>query len=841
MAHYDCLLIGHNELDFQQYYNILDNMASSGGRDHVAFIDMHLNCVEHKGRPYEAEEILTHFYNEGKSKEEERVFYNGDCFWTAIAYLGSYLTQRGYTIDFVNLFHLEKDLLKKKLQENEYTTIALTGTMYVFEQNIYEAVSFIRKHKKNATIVAGGPYISKQAEEREPEYLRPLFRYLNADIYCYVREGEQTLTKIIDALKSGADLSTVKNIAYKKGREFVITPKERETNPLSQNMINYPLFASEYAKTGWANVRVSDGCPYACGFCAFPEHNNERYELMTLDRIEREFNSMREAGTISHIFFIDATLNVPRPHFKEMLRMMIRNKYPFKWHCFFRCDQTDEETIDLMAQAGCIGVFLGLESASEPVLRNMDKGAHKKDFRRTMPLFKRAGIRQMLSMLVGFPGETYATFRETLDFLEEINPDFTRPQIWFCDPTTPVWRRREEFNLHGKAYGWSHYTMDAETAVELVVETFFSLKGPTWIPDPGYNWTFLYAMEKNGMTIDQQKTFLKFFSAAAKERFLKPLRKEMAPDLLHNFKISAQFDRGLTPDLSVLDQYAPERFIAAEEFWIDRFRRSVARGHSSLTTSSGLNGESTALDNDTEGETEVVTKSLPQLPVGLSDGSLVDAILASYGIALVSLDGREDAPVLLSLDDGDPFPLPLEAESEVSFEQLVQSTRNQISQGEEHRRYALFLLTNAARMKERGTVAPSLSFAFVSTNDEEDASEVLKRRLEHRAALYDNLDLVLDWVPSSATNQGCVQLSSPAKRFNKESLEQFGDQLVSILTAVAADDAVSVATLRRLIGVPEQYETITLEPIVPRLIISDESESESNKRALPVLLEAQYV
>jgi len=44
-----------------------------------------------------------------------------------------------------------------------------------------------------------------------------------------------------------------------------------------------------------------------------------------------------------------------------------------------------------------------------------------------------------------------------------------------------------------------------------------------------------------------------------------------------------------------------------------------------------------------------------------------------------------------------------------------------------------------------------------------------------------------------------------------------------------------------LIGVPEQYETITLEPIVPRLIISDESESESNKRALPVLLEAQYV
>ena len=831
MAHYDCLLIGHNELDFQQYYNILDNMASSGGRDHVAFIDMHLNCVEHKGRPYQAEEILTHFYNEGKPEEEQRVFYNGDCFWTAIAYLGSYLTQRGYSIDFVNLFHLEKDLLKKKLQENEYTTIALTGTMYVFEQNIYEAVSFIRKHKKNATIVAGGPYISKQAEEREPEYLRPLFRYLNADIYCYVREGEQTLTKIIDALKSGADLSTVKNIAYKKGREFVITPKERETNPLSDNIIDYSLFRNEYAKTGWANVRVSDGCPYACGFCAFPEHNNERYELMSMDRIEREFNAIRDAGTISHIFFIDATLNVPRPHFKEMMRMMIRNKYPFKWHCFFRCDQTDEETIDLMAQAGCIGVFLGLESASEPVLRNMDKGAHKKDFRRTMPWFKRAGIRQMLSMLVGFPGETYATFRETLDFLEEINPDFTRPQIWFCDPTTPVWRRREEFNLHGKAYGWSHYTMDAETAVELVVETFFSLKGPTWIPDPGFNWTFLYAMEKNGMSIEQQKTFLKFFSAAAKERFLKPNRKEMAPELLHNFKISAQFDRGLTPDISVLDQYAPERFIAAEAFWIDRFRQSVARGHSSVT-------DSDVIPSDNDGESAVVTKSLPELAVSSSNGLLGDAMLASYSIAMVSLDGREDAPILLSLDDGDPFPLPLAAESEVSFEQLVQSTRNQVSQAEEHRRYALFLLTNAARMKERGTVCPSLRFAFVSTNDAEDAGEVLKTRLDHRAHLCEKLDLVLGWVPPSPTNGGYFQLSSPTKRFNQERLEQFGGQLISILTASTAKDAVGVATLRRLVGVPDQYESITLEPIVP-INIPNELESHSKRRELPIL-EAQY-
>jgi hypothetical protein len=141
-------------------------------------------------------------------------------------------------------------------------------------------------------------------------------------------------------------------------------------------------------------------------------------------------------------------------------------------------------------------------------------------------------------------------------------------------------------------------------------------------------------------------------------------------------------------------------------------------------------------------------------------------------------------------------------------------------------------------MKERGTVCPALRFAFVSMNDAEDAGEVLTTRVDHRAHLCENLDIVLGWVSPSSTNQGYFQLSSPAKRFNQESLEQFGDQLMSILAASAAEDAVGVATLRRLIGVPDQYESITLEPIVP-ISIPNELESHSKRRELPIL-EAQY-
>ena len=70
----DCLLVGHNELEFQQYFNILENMASSGGRDHVAFTDMQLNCVRYKGKPYQAMDILTKFYNEGLDPKTTEIF-----------------------------------------------------------------------------------------------------------------------------------------------------------------------------------------------------------------------------------------------------------------------------------------------------------------------------------------------------------------------------------------------------------------------------------------------------------------------------------------------------------------------------------------------------------------------------------------------------------------------------------------------------------------------------------------------------------------------------------------------------------------------------------------------
>lgn len=687
MSAKDCLLIGHNEMNFRDYHGILENMSASSGRDHVAFRDLQFNCVEYGGVYHQGQDLLTTLYNEGRQLEDHRVFYNGDCFWTALAYLGTFLHKRGYSFDYINLFQFEKEKLRTLLQNSDYHAVVLTGTMYVFEQNIWEVVRFIRSVRKDVKIIAGGPYISKQAEEREPEYLKPLFKYLDADFYCYGREGEQTLLKLLDALRSGGPLEDIPNLAFRDGRGFRITPKLFEHTPLADNIIDYELFRDDYAKSGWANIRISDGCPYACGFCSFPEHGNERYVTLSLERIEQELDAIKAAGAITHIFFVDATFNVPKKKFKDLMRLMIRKQYGFKWHCFFRCDQADEEAIELMKEAGCIGVFLGLESAADSVLRNMAKTAHKEDFRRTMPIFKRLGIRQMVSVQVGYPGETYETFVETLDFLEEIAPDFTRIQIWFCDVTTPVWYKRNTFGLHGKGYGWRHFTMDAETAVGLVEDSFMRLQNVTWIPDPGFNWVFCYMLEKSGMPIERQKHFLECFAAAAKERLVLPGRKAVNKELIEELRQLAHFDEPAPARGRVTEAFSGRQYRAGESFWIDLVPKiedvpaiaPVGKGQRFLQGAS------------THSEAIRLPDSLKDLSPKQQDTLLEAQLLAAIGKLKISGE-----LVALSPDDGVPLPVPVsEVHGENDRIRYVEQKREMMIR---HRLFGFFVLLSRQRM-----------------------------------------------------------------------------------------------------------------------------------------------
>jgi p-methyltransferase len=217
---------------------------------------------------------------------------------------------------------------------------------------------------------------------------------------------------------------------------------------------------------------------------------------------------MRDLGYVRNVVFIDDTFNVPFPRFKDICRMMIRNKYDFNWFSYFRCSNSDEEAIDLMAQSGCKGVFLGVESGSPSILVNMNKSATIQKYQQGIEWLRQYGILTFASLITGFPGETTETVNETIDFIRQTKPDYYRSQMWYCEPGTPIQNQREKFQIGGEGFVWHHATMDSLEAMDHIDRMFLTIKESTWLPQWSFDfWIIPYLMGK-GISLPQFKSFM---------------------------------------------------------------------------------------------------------------------------------------------------------------------------------------------------------------------------------------------------------------------------------------------------------------------------------------------
>ncbi|MCG8608915.1 MAG: radical SAM protein, partial [Pseudomonadales bacterium] len=396
-------------------------------------------------------------------------------------------------------------------------------------------------------VIVGGPYIAGQADLRSDEELYSLFSYLGADIYVISSEGEQTLAKILTALRREQPLSDINNLLYKNRNTisppFIRTEKAVENNALEDEPVDYALFPKKQLSQ-FISLRTAKSCPYSCAFCGFPQRAGA-YKTLSPELVEEELDRIADLGCVDTLTFLDDTFNVPKKRFKDILKMMIRRNYGFKWNSFYRSDQGDEETIHLMREAGCEGVFLGVESGSDTLLKNMNKTARRKHFAAAIPQLQASGISAHASLIIGFPGETEATIRETQSLIEEAKPDFFRAQLWYCDPLTPIWKNREQYGLTGNGFSWKHDTMDSDTASDWVERLFFDTRNSTWLPQHGFEQWSTFYLQRRGYSKQQVIDYIALFNMAVKAQLTDSSLKsipESVIDAIENLLIYKQTD-----------------------------------------------------------------------------------------------------------------------------------------------------------------------------------------------------------------------------------------------------------------------------------------------------------
>jgi len=496
----NCVIVGYNDVNFNRLAVKQKRMESTSG----AYHEIKANSALIRGERYTYMDLINQAILRAQGQDPRLNVFEAPSL--GAFYLKNYLRLKGYNAEVVNFFNYDKQKLAGLLARRP-DAVAITTTFYVDHAPIVEIVQFVRRYCPDTKIIVGGPYVFNIALDYDAETLEFLLQEIGADVYIVDSQGESTLAAVVACLQSASirDLHFVPNLMYTTdGANFTQTPRVPENNQLDEGTIDWSLFdPDEIAPVSY--LRTARSCPFACTFCNYPTMAGE-HVVSNVQNVENQLRYLHSIGT-TDIVFIDDTFNVPLPRFKHILRMMIRNEFNFRWISFFRCSNADQEALDLMKQSGCIGVFLGIESGDQQILKYMNKAATLDRYKWGIRQLQQRDIATFASLICGFPGETRESVLNSLNFVEEMAPTFFNVQLYYHDKRSPIHKRAEEFQIQGAGYSWRHRSMDWQEATQWVKHLYANVHNSGPLSLYGFSlWAVPYLLSR-GISLDQIKRF----------------------------------------------------------------------------------------------------------------------------------------------------------------------------------------------------------------------------------------------------------------------------------------------------------------------------------------------
>lgn len=168
------------------------------------------------------------------------------------------------------------------------------------------------------------------------------------------------------------------------------------------------------------------GCPYRCSFCNYPFlYDDKKFRTKSAEKIAADWKFYFEELGVKYITCLDSLFTMPKKRLVELCNLLIAQKTEVKWICYARADDlADESVVELMKKAGVAQVQIGLESGNQHMLDQMNKRCTVEQNLQAIKNCRKHGVTTLVSLIVGYPGETEETLKDTLEFMREARPDF---------------------------------------------------------------------------------------------------------------------------------------------------------------------------------------------------------------------------------------------------------------------------------------------------------------------------------------------------------------------------------------------------------------------------------
>jgi anaerobic magnesium-protoporphyrin IX monomethyl ester cyclase len=166
------------------------------------------------------------------------------------------------------------------------------------------------------------------------------------------------------------------------------------------------------------------GCPSQCVFCNVPQTFMSRHFRMrsAKDLVEEMEWIKKNMPEIKEIFVDDDTMTIDKNRMHEISRLIKERNLKIVWSTNARAD-IPKDVLKEMKEAGCRMLIVGYESGNQQILKNIKKGITLKQAEQFAEDAREVGIKVFGCFMIGLPGDTKETIRETIEWAKKLKPD----------------------------------------------------------------------------------------------------------------------------------------------------------------------------------------------------------------------------------------------------------------------------------------------------------------------------------------------------------------------------------------------------------------------------------
>lgn len=266
--------------------------------------------------------------------------------------------------------------------------------------------------------------------------------------YILIAEYELTARELVSRLMHKESLEKVEGLVYRNKSQI----KHNGRRPLISDLdaLPYPdrydfpatIYPDFTLYSPCISLIASRGCPAGCIFCTERHvmYNSPRYRTRSPKNVVDEMEFCMREYSAKQVYFDDMSFVVNRKNTMAICDEMIKRGLKVPWTCMGDAMFIDYGTLKKMAEAGCIGMKFGIESADSEILKTIGKPLNLGKAKDVVRWCKELGIRTHATFCLGLPGETIRTIEKTMKYMEELGADTSQVSKVVPYPGTPIYR-----------------------------------------------------------------------------------------------------------------------------------------------------------------------------------------------------------------------------------------------------------------------------------------------------------------------------------------------------------------------------------------------------------------